>query len=82
MHAVVLGALVSAIELGWAVSYGLKYRNWRRVRRRAEARNDGPVSLDDRTLIAIHDVRQLNRDEFWFNAYLFYHLPPCPSWYA
>ncbi|WP_165226877.1 hypothetical protein [Aquisphaera insulae] len=75
MQAVLLVALVSAIELGWACSYALKYRNWRRVRRLAESRNGGPVPLDDRTLLAIQDVGQLNRDESWFNAFLLYHLP-------
>jgi hypothetical protein len=71
----VLVALAWTIELAWAVSFLVKYRNWRRVRRHAEARNAGQVPLDDRTLVAIHDVRQLNRDESWFNAYLLYRLP-------
>ncbi len=75
MWAVVLIALAWIIEIGWVISYVIKYRYWKSVIRSAEERQGGPTRLDARTLVAIHDVRQLNRDEAWFNAYLLYHLP-------
>jgi len=75
MWAYVLVALAWLIEMSWVASYVAKYRRWQRLRRQAEETQGGPVPLDLRTIVAIHDVTQLNRDEAWFNAYLLYHLP-------